>query len=73
LIRLLGARLPVQGTAALVLPATLLADAAVDFTHAVAMLAVAVLRPDDRRVAVPSGVTAVLSAALGAVAARGTR
>jgi hypothetical protein len=68
LVRMLGARLVVQGGAALVRPtrAVLLASAAVDATHATSMFAVAALSPRYRRVALISAAAATASAVVSA-------
>lgn len=74
-VRVLGARLAVQGVLLSLVPRRRIvtACAAVDLTHAASMYALCAARPRYRRAALASALAATASGALTAAAARGYR
>ena len=74
-VRVLGGRQLLQGTAVLIRPAPLfvIGGVAVDVLHATSMVAAAVIWPGYRRAALTSAAVAGASAAAGALILRGAR
>jgi hypothetical protein len=72
-VRILGARQLLQGTAVLIrpAPALVIAALAVDVLHATSMVAAAVIWPGYRRAALTSAAVASTSAVAGALSLRG--